>query len=202
MSSMPNFLSFFPKNVEAKGLQKVPISRDKLQNFMFDDDFDNLHLIEKINLDNFEQPTLFYPACGSDIIFPLLYLERINCRKAKMILVDQDNNLPIIKTILDELGVSFTKNLNFYWNDLLVELQFIVADVFNMALPQFDIYFERQFRIMKDYHPDYENKIFQKLKQNGIIISDSGFDNFPLQNISVDKGLSSYSEMIIGKKIN
>ena len=68
------------------------------------------------------------------------------------------------------------------------------------TIPAFDIYFERAFRIMKDGHEEYESKIYHQLKSNGIIISDSGFQQQPLEKIKVSPQLSSYQEMIIGIK--
>ena len=69
-------------------------------------------------------------------------------------------------------------------------------------IPPFDIYFERAFRIMKDGHENYEKQIYQKLKPKGILISDSGFQNSPLEKVEVSQKLSAYKEMIIGVKRN
>lgn len=57
---------------------------------------------------------------------------------------------------------------------------------FDRAVAQ-TFYFERAFSIMKSHHPEYEHKIFAKLKPNGVLISDSGFQGFPLEKIAVPK---------------
>jgi len=53
---------------------------------------------------------------------------------------------------------------------------------------------------MRDNIPNYENNILNKIKPNGILISDSGFTEQNLKTIEVPKILSSYQEMIIGIK--
>ena len=53
---------------------------------------------------------------------------------------------------------------------------------------------------MKDSDPNYENKVFDSLNQGGVLISDSGFQKLDLERIDVPSELSSYKEMIIGKK--
>ena len=93
----------------------------------------------------------------------------------------------------------------FYWKNTLIELQFIQGDVFSLLpqLPAFNVYFEKAFRIFKDEDSLYEKNIFEKLKKDGILISDSGFKWLSLQNlqrIAVPKELSSYGEMVTGVK--
>ncbi len=66
------------------------------------------------------------------------------------------------------------------------------------TLPTFDIYFERAFRIMRERHPEYEQKIVEKLNRGGILISDSGFQDTTLRKIMVPKELSAYGEMVLG----
>ena len=205
---MPNIISFVERSITPKGLNpENKINQTQCRNYFFDDDYQNLKLLDYINL-NLQtlKPTLFYPGSGNDVLFPLHYVEKLfpNIKEIKFIFVDLDNNLGLIKTILDDLGVHFSEQSNFiqfYWNKLQINLEFITANVFNLDLPSFDIYFEKAFRIIKDQDPSYEHRIFEKLSNQGILISDSGFQQTNLKKITVPAKLSSYKEMIIGIKL-
>ena len=111
--------------------------------------------------------------------------------------------MPIIRTILDDVGLSFAekgKAIQFYWKDTLVDVELLQGDVFQLGLPLFNVYFERAFRIIKDPYPWYEQKVYHHLELGGIVISDSGFQGVPLEKVAVPQELSSYGEMIIGIK--
>ena len=202
-------ISFEEKAVKAKGLNKLARpDPEKIKRYLFPDEYQNLALLADVPRMGYpENPIFFYPGCGADILMPLKYMEILfpRSRNITFIFNDTDNNLGLIKTILDEIGISFKQKnnlLQFYWDGLLVDLKFIQGNVFQtlQQIPAFDIYFERAFRIMKDDHPGYENQIYQKLKPQGILISDSGFQHLPLEKISVSPELSAYKEMIIGIK--
>ena len=127
-------------------------------------------------------------------------------KTANLTFVDEEYNLGLIKTVLDEIGISFAENsknnIKFYWKDTLINLNFILRKI-ELHLPNqetVDIYFEKAFRIMRDNIFNYESNILEKIKPNGILISDSGFTKQNLQLIEVPKILSSYQEMIIGIK--
>ena len=125
-------------------------------------------------------------------------------KEVDLLFVDVSNCFEMIRSVLDDAGVSFAElkenQIAFYWSDKLINLEFKEGDIFRLLpnLPEFDIYFERAFRIMKD--SNYESLIFQKLKPGGIIISDSGFQHLPLCRLPVSPDLSAYKEMIIGIK--
>lgn len=203
-------ISYEEKAVKAKGLNKLAVPNpEKVQQYLFPDEYQNLFLLIEIpRMEYPENSVLFYPGCGADILMPLKYVEILfpRLRNITFIFNDTDNNLGVIKTILDEVGISFKEKkknlLQFYWNGVLVDLKFIRGNVFQIIanLPPFDIYFERAFRIMKDEHPEYENQIYQKLNSKGVLISDSGFQHLPLEKIDVSQELSAYKEMIIGIK--
>jgi len=202
-------ISYEERVVKAKGLNKLAKpSSEKVQRYLFPDEYQNLSLLSNLpKLSCPENPVLFYPGCGADILMPLLYLEIIfpHLRNVTFILNDLDHNMGLIKTVLDEVGISFgQKNgaLQFYWNSIRVDIQYVQEDIFQAIhrIPHFDIYFERAFRIMKDDHPEYENQVYQKLSPQGILISDSGFQHLPLEKIKVSQDLSAYREMIIGIK--
>lgn len=202
-------ISLEEKPVRAKGLDKLAKpDEEKIKKYFFPDDYSYLSLLSRIpKMESPENPTLFYPGCGADILFPLNYVELLfpRLRNITFIFNDIGNNLGLIKTVLDDVGVSFleTKNhLRFYWNSLLIDLKFHQGNVFRLLpeSPQFDIYFERAFRIMKDDHPGFEEQVYRKLKPGGILISDSGFQRLPLQKLKVPRELSLYREMIIGIK--
>lgn len=202
-------ISYEERPVKARGLDKTSKPNEKkLQEYFFPDDYAHLSLLLNLpRLEYPENPVLFYPGCGADILFPLKYLELLfsRLRKATFILNDIDNNFGVIKTVLDDVGISFAEKqnkLSFYWNGILVDANFVKGDIFQLLpqMPAFNIYFERAFRIMKDHQPGYEEKIYQKLKPQGIIISDSGFQHVPLERIKVSQELSAYKEMIIGIK--
>ncbi|MFH1828283.1 MAG: hypothetical protein ABH824_03395 [Nanoarchaeota archaeon] len=218
---MPNFISLIERKVNAKGLNKSPPNEDKLREYFFDDDYQNLKFLKeipKIKLTK-KVPALFYPGCGADILFPLKYIEVIfpEIEEINFIFNDKENSLGLIKTILDDIGIGFSENdsnmdnvgnvnnvnnVSFYWKHLLVNLKFTTGNIFNLlsTLPAFDIYFERAFRIMKDDYPSYEQEVYNKLNTEGILISDSGFQEQKLKLIKVPKILSSYGEMIVGVK--
>ncbi len=202
-------ISLEEKPVKAKGLNKMAKpDEEKVKTYFFPEDYHNISLLADIpRMKCPENSTLFYPGCGADILFPLKYVELLfpKLRNITFILNDADNNLGLIKTILDDVGVYFSEkknNLQFYWNGILIDLKFLQGNVFELLpqFPRFDIYFERAFRIMKDEHPNYEEQIYQKLKPRGILISDSGFQQLPLGKIKVSPELSAYKEMIIGVK--
>ncbi|MFC1686812.1 hypothetical protein ACFL0E_00450 [Nanoarchaeota archaeon] len=211
---MSNLVTFTEKQVISKGLnQNNKIDENKLKEHFLADDYEKLKLLEKIQKINQpkEKPTIFYPGCGSDILTPLIYLEKLfpQTKEANLIFIDEVDFKGIIKTILDEIGVTFSegikKNKNkikFYWKNTLINLEFIEENIFNLNLPEFDIYFEKAFRIMKDRNSDYEKNIINKLNKNGILISDSGFQNTKLKNLNAPTELSTYREMIIGVKEN
>ena len=201
----------YGKEVVAKGLDKNSLpSEIEVRKYVFAEDYNKLRLLNNTNRMNLDtkSPVLLYPGCGIDILSPLLYLERLfpHLKQAKFIFNDIDSSLEIIKTILDDVGVCFAEErkneIKFYWNNMLVELEFVEGNVFEILnqLPYFDIYFERAFRIMKDSADGYENQVFSKLRPGGILISDSGFQHCSLKKLNVPRELSSYGEMIIGIK--
>ena len=209
---MSNLIVLEEKDISAKGVnQNNIINEEKLKNHFFSEDYDNLKLIEripKLNL-NENKPVLIYPGCGADVFFPLIYMQEIfpDKREFKFIFIDLENYLGLIKTILDDVGVSFEESkkenkINFYWEKIKIELEFVNEDISKVIekLPNYDLYFERAFRIMKERILDYEKRILQKLNSKGIIISDSGFEEVKLNRIEVSSKLSSYGEMVIGIK--
>jgi len=203
---MKDCISLEEREVIPKGVQQTAVAEEKVQSFFFDDDYERLQLLNKINIQlNNSNPTLFYPGCGADIFFPLIYVEKLfpKLKKANFFFVDTQECLNLLLTQLDDVNVSFSQDKNiitFYWKHLLVTLEFIITDVFTMQLPSFDIYFERAFRIMKSEHPEYERWIFDALNPNGIIISDSGFQHLKLDQITAPKELSGYGEMVVAVK--
>ncbi|PIZ50917.1 hypothetical protein COY27_05545 [Candidatus Woesearchaeota archaeon CG_4_10_14_0_2_um_filter_33_13] len=206
---MGTMIAYDYRNVKAKGLNKEQvIDEEKLKSYFFDEDFENLALLDKINLNyTFLDVSLLYPGCGADIFFPLIYLEKLfpTITKAKLIFVDSEDNLGLIKTVLDEVGVSFSEKddyLSFYWKEKLITLHFFTSPIEDYLpnLENFSIYFEKAFRIMRDRIPNYEKKIYSKLNKGGVIISDTGFEEMNLSTVAVPLELSSYGEMIIGIK--
>ena len=205
---MANFIEFRERDIRPKGAQKgVLPNEEKIQSYCFDDDYSHLTLLQALTTFPQTHITFLYPGCGADVLFPLLYMERLfpQLQNAECTFVDTQDNQKLIETVLDDIGIPFgrTKNkISFYWKDTVVNISFIVENVFNIidSLPPFDIYFERAFRIMKDGHTDYEQKIVEKLNPDGILISDSGFANTSLQKIDVPKELSKYGEMMMGRK--
>ena len=53
---------------------------------------------------------------------------------------------------------------------------------------------------MREHIPYYEQSVFDKLASGGVIISDSGFEEVEMERISVPLELSSYGEMVMGRK--
>jgi hypothetical protein len=205
MRFMGNLVVYTVRKVTAKGLFKGDIiNTDKLEDYFLDGDKEKLELINFTLSSNLTKPRLFYPACGADIIYLLFFVQKVfDVEEINLILNDIESNLGIIKTILDDIGVSFSESnisISFYWDKMLVNLTFVVGDVFSLDLPEFDIYFERAFRIMKSDKKDYEKKIFDKLSVGGFLISDSGFNHFDLDKVDACSSISSYEEMIVGEK--
>jgi hypothetical protein len=207
---MGNLMSLTEKHVDPKGLNISALpDENKVKNYFFQDDYKNLSLLSKLpKVSDQDKLTLFYPGCGADILFPLKYIEKLfDLKEASLIFNDLDSNLGLIKTILDDINIHFSQNGNkikFYWKNILVNLEFVQGNIFKLLpnLPDFDIYFERAFRIMKMYHLGYEDLVYQKLNKNGILISDSGFSNLALKRIDISMELSSYKEMILGIKLS
>ncbi|MBT4805588.1 hypothetical protein HON71_05435 [Candidatus Woesearchaeota archaeon] len=199
------------RNVTAKGLDpNNKINEDKLKSYIFKEDYNNLNLLNNIKIPlGKEEISLLYPGCGVDVLFPLIYLEKLfpQIKTANLTFVDSENVFGLIKTVLDDIGISFAENksnniVSFHWKNTLINLNFVLNKI-ESHLPNqepIDIYFEKAFRIMRDNIPNYENNILNKIKPNGILISDSGFTEQNLKTIEVPKILSSYQEMIIGIK--
>ncbi len=205
---MNNLISLIDKQVKAKGHNEYnKIDQDKLKSFFFNEDYlllDKLYQVPKLTLPQ-QRPTLLYPGCGSDIFTPLIYLERLfpELKETNMIFIDTSYTLGLIKTQLDEVGISFSEpsknNISFYWNNIFIKLKFEEKNIFTIFLPEFNVYFEKAFRIMKEQDLNYEDKIIQKLTKNGILISDSGFQQ-KIKQIPISPELSSYGEMVLGVK--
>jgi hypothetical protein len=219
---MPNLIILEEKEILAQGLDvsKLP-NREIMKNYFFDDELEMLQRLVKIeHVFLNEEVTLLYPGCGSDILTPLIYVEKISPRikKVKMCCVDISDSFKLMKTILHEVGVSFAdvekkeyvegkeeqeiEEIQFYWEGILIELYFYQQNIarFLYEFAGFDIYFEKCFRIMKDRMPEYETVIYDKLAQGGLVISDSGFSQVGLEKIEVDSRLSAYGEMMMGRK--
>jgi len=204
---MGNLIVFIPRLVQAKGASaSKAIRQEMLQDYLLDSDAEKVSLVDLQLPLSCSSPTLFYPGCGADIIYLMLFLEKAfpALQKISLVLNDVENNMGMIKTILDDIGITFSEagkdNIHFYWNSISVNLQFLVGNAFLMDLPAFDIYFERAFRIMKSEDLGYESRIYKRLNGNGILISDSGFVNVTLEKFPVSSELSSYGEMIVGRK--
>ncbi|MEK6938779.1 MAG: hypothetical protein AABX04_07095 [Nanoarchaeota archaeon] len=209
---MANLIVLEEREVKPKGLNpQNKVDEEKLRGYFFDEDYEKLKLLQEVpRFDHsFEQTTLFYPGCGADIFYPLHYLELFpKLKEINFILVDENDSFGLIKTQLDEVGISFEeerKNKNkikFYWEDKLVNLEFIKEYIKKAfpKIPQYHIYFEKAFRIMREHIPYYEQSVFDKLASGGVIISDSGFEEVEMERISVPLELSSYGEMVMGRK--
>ncbi len=199
-------ISYFERKIKPKGVKaNYVLNEAKFQEYFFADELNKLSSLNNINVNISEKnPTLFYPGCGVDILTPLLYVKKLfKQKKFTFIFLDKEPCLGMIKTVLDDLDVPFSCNreeLNFYWKGKFITLRFILGDVFKKALPKYDIYFEKSFRIMKDQFHGYEEKVVSSLEKGGVIIADSGFQGFPLNYLDVDRDLSSYGEMIMATK--
>ncbi len=219
-----NLRSIIAKKVVPRGAYPTKITHTLLRTKTFDDEIKNIQILSHLNIPlQITCPTLFYPGCGSDLIFPLQYVQTIwpDLKTIHSIFVDIYGMQTLIETELSELNIPFAKEENiliFYWNNLLVRLEIITANIFTTLnqITQFDIYFERAFRIMKSAHDEYESIIISKLNHSGILISDSGFTQYtrnqksPLEEIPLSEHtqnttcdfqkLSAYQEMIIAIK--
>lgn len=215
---MPNLIIFEEKDVVAQGLDvsKLP-NKELVKNYFFDDEFEMLQGLQTIEHSfSTTEVSLLYPGCGTDILTPLLYLEKITPRIEQVMLhfVDISDTYAMLKTILHEVGISFAevedmdaesggkKGIQFHWQHMLVRLQFHQQNIarFLYDCPAYHIYFEKCFRIMKDRMPEYETVVFDTLAAKGLVISDSGFVYVGLEKIEVDSRLSAYGEMMVGRK--
>ena len=187
--------------------EKLP-DRTKLKEYFFDDEFEALqHIPPTVLALTSQNPILLYPGCGTDVLTPLLFVERLfpELMQITLLFMDISNNLNLIKTILHEVNISFAQRGNtvqFYWQALLVTLEFREENIFSHihTIGSYDIYFEKCFRIMKDQAVGYEREVYDRLSEEGILISDSGFEGLPLERYDFPQELSMYGEMIVGKK--
>ncbi len=206
---MHNMVVYEERDIKPRGAQKrIYPDKIKIKEYLFDDEFAALGTLSALDFPK-TKASFLYPGCGADILFPLLFLEKAfpQLKEVEFWFVDLQDNQRLIETVLDDIGIPFSrkkKGLNFYWKKTPVRVLFIVENIFDLvdSLPSFDIYFERAFRIMKDDHQDYEQKIVEKLSPGGILISDSGFGNTSLRKIKVPPELSKYGEMVVGRKNN
>ncbi|MBI2573448.1 hypothetical protein HYV86_06300 [Candidatus Woesearchaeota archaeon] len=206
---------FIARDFKPKGHQQgSQPDIQKVKSMIYEEDYttiDSFIPSSQIQLST-DQPTLFYPGSGCDILMPLFYIERLlpSISEFTFIFIDIEHFLPLIKTILDDINIPFTntqEGIIFYWKNQKITLHYQAKDVFSSLtdLKPFDIYFEKAFRIIKEESTnveEYEYSIIQKLNPNGIIISDSGFQNQELEYIKIPKELSSYSEMVLAQKRN
>ena len=194
---MGQLIIHMERDVPARGMNKSALPDiNKLKEHLFDRDYELIRSLFPISI-NTKTPKMIYPGSGCDILVPLLFVKHLfpNITSLELQLIDLFPQEVLVKTILDDLGIPFSaenEKILFYWHGVLVNLQCTVANAFSFNFAQFDIYFERAFRIMKDQDPEFEKKIVAKLKSGGILISDSGFSNISLQRITVPKELSSY----------
>ncbi len=202
-----NLIIYEEREIKPTGARKgsFPDER-KIKEYLFEDEFSALTALVAVPFAK-NSASFLYPGCGADVLFPLLYMERLfpQLKEAELTLVDTQDNQKLIETVLDDIGLPFSRKknkLHFYWKETFVIISFVVDNIFGIigSLPTFDIYFERAFRIMKDAHPDYEQKIVEKLSPGGILISDSGFQGAKLRKIEVPPELSKYGEMVVGRK--
>lgn len=191
-------------DISAKGLIKSKIDEKALYSRVYSEDKEHLKNLEKLS--NSTKINLLYAGCGADVFYPLLFVEKLfpQLKNATLQFVDVDDSLGLIKTLLNDIGVSFEdigNGIKFYWKDVLCELKFHCKNIISeLDLFEFDVYFERKFRIMKEQDFTYEKRVFDKLAVGGVVISDSGFIGRGLQEHPVSNELSSYKEMIIGIK--
>lgn len=206
---MGKIITFNEKNVKERGKSKEDeIDKEKWKSYFFEDDLNNLKLIGEIDPFSMKgEINWFYPGCGVDILYPLVYLEKLfpKVKKANFIFVDVEDNLNLIKTILDNVGVSFSKiknGISFYWKKKEINLYFYKENVSKILEKDFkyNVYFEKAFRITKERINNYEKRVFEKLVRNGVVISDNGFGGFDLKRRKASKELSSYKEMVVGIK--
>lgn len=193
------------RSVPARGMDKwVLPDQNKLQEHVFMPDFELIQSLLPISI-NSPTPRMVYPGSGSDIVVPLLFVEHLfpKITTLHIQLIDLFPQEALVRTILDDIGIPFSEEntkIMFYWYGILVNLECTVANAFTLDYESFDIYFERAFRIMKDQDPEFEKRIFAKLNSGGVLISDSGFTQVPLEKITFPKELSSYGEMVAGVK--
>jgi hypothetical protein len=201
-----NFISLISRKIEPTGLNKENIFNfNTIKNHIYHDDYQKITSL-KLNcqLTSKDSFHLYYPGCGADIIYPLLYITHLipNSKEIKLTFVDKSNHLDLIKTILDDIKINFKQatptSISFYTNNILFNLQFITKDITYFNLDNFDIYFEKSFRIFKERI--FEKKVYEDLNENGIIISDNGFENLNLKRFNIPKEISIYDDMIIAIK--
>lgn len=206
---MANLLSLIPRMIKAKGAKPSEVNLNALPQYLLDDELKLIPLLDDIPKlrPPSAMPTLLYPGCGADILFPLFYIEKMfpELQEIMFIFIDKDSYLSMIKTTLDDLNINFTEQkeeIQFFWKRCFIKLKFLQNNIFTMVenLPVFNIYFERAFRIMRSNIDQYEEVIFSKLAEEGLIISDNGFAHFPLHRIPCPPRLSSYGGMVIGIK--
>lgn len=193
------------RNVPAKGMDKrILPNQNKLKEQVFAHDYELVRSLLPLSI-NSQTPRMVYPGSGSDILMPLLFAQSLfpKITALHIQLIDLFPQEALVRTILDDIGIPFSEDkekIQFYWHGVLINLDCTVANAFTLEYDHFDIYFERAFRIMKDQDPEFENRIFEKLNSSGVLISDSGFTQFPLEKIKVPTELSSYGEMVVGVK--
>lgn len=205
---MGESITFPSHRVAAHGINPSAVpDPQKLQKYFFREEFQALKRLRELPVFPRAECTLLYPGCGVDILTPLLYLNSLfpQLHQATFIFVDKDLPLTTIKAILDDVGISFAEHQNsfsFFWNSVLIKVEGITGDIFQLlpALPSYDLYFEKAFRIMKESDPGYEEKVFARLRPGGLIISDSGFQAVPVERFPIPAELSAYGEMIFGQK--
>ncbi len=205
---MGELITIVERSVPARGFNPSALpNEEKVRSFFFREVYGNVALLETITPSDALECTLLYPACGADVLYPLLFLERLfpKLKNVRLLFNDILDERGMIKTILDEVGIPFSEKkgkIFFYWRSVFVELKFVIGNIFLLidSAPPFDVYFERAFRIMKEEVPGYEQKVFEKLSLGGLLISDSGFCTVPLQRFDISPALSSYGEMVIGRK--
>ena len=87
---MANLISYVARYVKPKGLNPDNKPQD-IDQYLLDDDLKKLDLIKKIPKIKVGNPTIFYPGCGADILFPLHYLQIFNPKEVSFVFMDINN---------------------------------------------------------------------------------------------------------------
>jgi len=163
---------------------------------------------------NKEKVTMFYPGSGIDLLFPILYLNKItDAKDITIIFADQNiESETIISLMMQLTGIhAYKKKQNkiiFKFKTkkitLIIQKENVFAKLPEEILEGYDFYFERAFDLFRSSAPDFIKKAIALLNENGFLITDKKITHKYLKQISTReelKVLGFYDELGIYEKV-
>ncbi|RMF54537.1 hypothetical protein D6745_04945 [Candidatus Woesearchaeota archaeon] len=207
---------------------KFSLNTKAIKEMIFDYEYANYKILKPLLSDikfDKEEITMFYPGCGFDSVFPLLYLDILLTKKNKKVdLILNDINIShdlMCKAFQKVTGLNYAKKIGkarYYkkfrllFKDKEIMLHTFESNVLE-ARPKIlskgiDIYFERGFKIIRESSENFLPFVLKHVRKKGLIIVDQRIDDpnlikeFSLKEINkkIPKDFGFYKDLTIYRK--